>query len=530
MVQDDASKTFVFVFPDYVGHLNPALPLARALVQLGHQVHILCRERMRTAIEDTGAIFHSDMECEPELFHSREGHGFGALESLKKEYDIEDDHIILALYKLGNVMCELQLPGVLRFFRMVKPSAVIYCAMCNPEAALAARLLEIPSLAFISFAGPGSFLTLIQQFFSELGLTPEDMERMARSFKPNVEAMQRLKANYGLDVGTSGANIKLKPFGQLNTLADSTALVSTIEELADPMTAEISKAYEAENSKFAYVGPLLDQDGAVRAGHEASGKDSLVEQVRAARKAGRSVVLASMGTVVTSDDATLGWNGRVQGSDGQLEGLTGREMCQAAWAGLFDALGADHGGPLLVVAVGKQEDALDGLQVPHNAVCVPSFPQVDILRMGVDLFVTHGGQNSFTESIANGVPVVVCPAFGDQKVNSRRAVDLGIGQKVDRPHRLAVGDAPAAAAAAAYRSEVAKSVLQVFSESAFRAAAMAYAEKMRQAGGVAGAVEVILAVAAAGKKTQVAGTGNELEKTKVAKAGMQVSHVAAAGA
>jgi len=111
MVQDDASKTFVFVFPDYVGHLNPALPLARALVQLGHQVHILCRERMRTAIEDTGAIFHSDMECEPELFHSREGHGFGALESLKKEYDIEDDHIILALYKLGNVMCELQLPG-----------------------------------------------------------------------------------------------------------------------------------------------------------------------------------------------------------------------------------------------------------------------------------------------------------------------------------------------------------------------------------------------------------------------------------
>jgi len=221
MVQDDVSKTFVFVFPDYVGHLNPALPLARALVQLGHQVHFLCRERMRTAIEDTGAIFHSDMECEPELFEGREGHGFGALESLKKEHDIEDDHILVALYKLGNVMCELQLPGVLRLFRSVKPTAVVYCAMCNPEAALAAQLLEIPSLAFISFAGPGSFLTLVQQFFSDLGLTPEGVERIAMNFTPNVEAMQRLKADYGLDVGTSGANIKLKPLGQLNTLADS---------------------------------------------------------------------------------------------------------------------------------------------------------------------------------------------------------------------------------------------------------------------------------------------------------------------
>jgi len=299
-----------------------------------------------------------------------------------------------------------------------------------------------------------------------------------------------------------------------------------MEELADPLPAEISKAYEAENTKFTYVGPLLDQDGAVRAGHEATCKDSLVEQIRAARKAGRSVVLASMGTVVTSDDATLGWNGRILGSDGQPEGLTGRELCQAAWAGLFDALGADHGGPLLVVATGKQEDALVGLQVPQNAVCVPSFPQVDILRTGVDVFVTHGGQNSFTESIANGVPVVVCPGFGDQKVNSRRAVDLGVGLKVDRPHPVAVGDA--AAAASAYRSEVAKSVLQVFSESAFQAAAMAYAERMRQAGGVAGAVEVILALAAAGKTMQVAGTGNE--KTQVAKAGMKVSHFAGAGA
>ena len=67
----------------------------------------------------------------------------------------------------------------------------------------------------------------------------------------------------------------------------------------------------------------------------------------------------------------------------------------------------------MVISSGPQPDALDGLTVPPNAVCRSYIPQVDLLQSGaVSVFVTHGGQNSFTESMANGVPLVVVPGFG----------------------------------------------------------------------------------------------------------------------
>ena len=64
------------------------------------------------------------------------------------------------------------------------------------------------------------------------------------------------------------------------------------------------------------------------------------------------------------------------------------------------ALGSDApDAPLLLISLGPQSDALENLQVPKNALCLPVMPQVDLLKSGVDLFLTHGGQNSFMESL-----------------------------------------------------------------------------------------------------------------------------------
>ena len=57
------SKTFAFAFGMASGHINPSLPLARRLVALGHKVHYLSREQMRSAIEDTGASFWNELEA-----------------------------------------------------------------------------------------------------------------------------------------------------------------------------------------------------------------------------------------------------------------------------------------------------------------------------------------------------------------------------------------------------------------------------------------------------------------------------------
>ena len=121
--------------------------------------------------------------------------------------------------------------------------------------------------------------------------------------------------------------------------------------------------------------------------------------------------------------------------------------------------------------------------------------QVDLLKAGVDLFLTHGGQNSFMESLSTGVPVVVCPGFGDQPVNAQKAVDLGVGLKVDRPFPE---EGEVETAAAKYRADVTAALLQVIADESFGASARRCAEGMRNAGGVPRAAEAILEAAKIG--------------------------------
>lgn len=224
-----------------------------------------------------------------------------------------------------------------------------------------------------------------------------------------------------------------------------------------------------------------------------------------------------MGTVVTGDNPDFGWEGRATGEDGLKRGLTGCQLCHAAWAGVFDAFGneASGDGPLVVVSLGPQPEALGDLQPPKNAVCLPEVPQVDLLKAGVDLFLTHGGQNSFTEALSAGVPLVVCPGFGDQLVNARKAEARGVGLHVPRPDPDAGHEA---AAMEAFRGRVAATLQRVIAEPAFEAEAARCAYRLARAGGVPRAVQVMLAAAASGKEATV---------RKVEAAGMQPAMAAA---
>jgi len=241
------------------------------------------------------------------------------------------------------------------------------------------------------------------------------------------------------------------------------------------------------------VGPLLDRFGTWRSHLLNSMVPNVmhtVSRVQSAREEGKLVVLASMGTVITGDMPYWGWEGRPLGSDGQPYGLTGSELCRAAWAGVFDAFGNTD--TLIVLALGPQPNALGAMEAPSNAICAPSFPQVDILSAGVDVFLTHGGQNSFMEAMSSGTPVVVCPGFSDQVTNSRKAVELGVGLKVDRPVPVA---GERAAAISQYRDSVCKALLEVASDHLFAAAAGRCAEHVKKAGGVPKAVDLVLAAA-----------------------------------
>lgn len=110
-------------------------------------------------------------------------------------------------------------------------------------------------------------------------------------------------------------------------------------------------------------------------------------------------------------------------------------------------------GDVEVVFVTQGRRVLDSY--PANWRVVNRVDQQEVLSRS-DVFVTHGGCNSFHEALLHRVPMVVVPFFGDQALVARRAaelgigVDLGDGDGIDRnkPRRHLVADlAPRIAAA-----------------------------------------------------------------------------------
>lgn len=74
----------------------------------------------------------------------------------------------------------------------------------------------------------------------------------------------------------------------------------------------------------------------------------------------------------------------------------------------------------------------DQLELPANCWGANYLPQPLILPM-VDAVITHGGNNSFTETFAAGKPMLVLPVSGDHLDNAQRIEEKGYGLRLP-PH------------------------------------------------------------------------------------------------
>jgi MGT family glycosyltransferase len=81
----------------------------------------------------------------------------------------------------------------------------------------------------------------------------------------------------------------------------------------------------------------------------------------------------------------------------------------------------------VIVSMGPQHAELE---LAPNMAGAEFLPQVSLLPE-VDLVVTHGGNNTVTEALHFGKPMVVLPLFWDQYDNAQRIDETGFGKRLD---------------------------------------------------------------------------------------------------
>ncbi|MDD6614839.1 MAG: glycosyltransferase, partial [Lachnospiraceae bacterium] len=92
-----------------------------------------------------------------------------------------------------------------------------------------------------------------------------------------------------------------------------------------------------------------------------------------------------------------------------------------------------------------------------------------------DVFLTHCGMNSISESLYMGVPVVMYPQTGEQKAVARRTFEMGAGVYLKEESK----------------EEIQKALRIILEDSSYKDNAMKMRHDFRNCSGAAGAADFI---------------------------------------
>jgi MGT family glycosyltransferase len=134
----------------------------------------------------------------------------------------------------------------------------------------------------------------------------------------------------------------------------------------------------------------------------------------------------------------------------------------------------------VIVSKGPQHELL---RLPGTMAGEELLPQTSVLPQ-VDAVITHGGNNTVTECLHFGRPMVVLPLFWDQYDNAQRVQETGFGQRLDT-----YGHAP---------EELLAAVDRLLADGAVRERLDAVSARLQAHGGTERAAERIEAVARTG--------------------------------
>lgn len=116
-------------------------------------------------------------------------------------------------------------------------------------------------------------------------------------------------------------------------------------------------------------------------------------------------------------------------------------------------------------------------ELPQNISVFPHVDQIAVLQQS-DVFVSHCGMNSVSESLYFGVPLVLLPQTAEQSGVAERVSQLGAGMKLDKT------DA----------SSILAAISKILADDTYRQNAARIAEGFRRCSGAKGAADKILQV------------------------------------
>ena len=129
----------------------------------------------------------------------------------------------------------------------------------------------------------------------------------------------------------------------------------------------------------------------------------------------------------------------------------------------------------VIMSVGNSVSMEDFGKLPENISVFSNVDQIAVLKEA-DVFVSHCGMNSVSESLYFEVPLVMLPQTTEQKGVSKRVSELGAGIKPDKMD----GDS------------VLTAVNQIFNDITYKQNAEKIAEGFKNSSGAKGAADKII--------------------------------------
>jgi UDP:flavonoid glycosyltransferase YjiC (YdhE family) len=411
---------FLFATIPVPGHTNPALPIARALRQRGHEVRWYAGRKFRAAVEASGAQF---LPMDPQLDYDAESldaaypgrKGLTGLAGMK--WDIK--HIFIDA--IPAQVAELQ-----RVLKTFPADAILADAGFLGVGALRG---EVPPYAILGI----SVLTLSSRDTAPFGLAlPPDGSRLGRLrnqllnalfqkllFRDVNSYMNRTRAAIGLPPLQNAVLENLSPYLHLQ-----------------PSTPAFEYPRRDLPPQLHFIGPLLPD----------APSDFAPPAWWPELSQGRPVVLVNQGTIATDvDDLILPALEALEHEDVLVVAATGgasaqhirraravakRVQQQAAEAvtlarlGLVGGYGHYYAGPPRRV-VGRSDQA-EAVDLPRNARIEPFIPFAALLPH-VDVMITNGGFGGVQYALAHGVPIIVAGTTEEKPEIAARIAWSGAG-------------------------------------------------------------------------------------------------------